>query len=380
MASFAGARGTGNILADQKQIDMADRITELEPDASPLTVFTKRLSKKRTVNPKYDWLENDLEPRFDTVVGAQTNVDTAIEVTNSGYWFDQDIGYNSRTGESFRVTASAGGVLTVVRGVGSTATAMNNLDELIIIGSAAQEGATSKPAVTHNPTKLSNYCQIFRKPFELTETLRHTGNEVSPADWNLQANHAGIEHLKDMEYAFLFGHPSEDVSGAHPRRTTGGFYHFATQNATDVGGTMTETEFFAALRGAFRYGSKTKLALASRLAVDVVNAYPRGHLVTTNDEKTYGVRVMRYTSPHGDLNIVSHPLLEGAVFAGHIAIIDLDALGYRFLAGDNGSRDSKVYTNRQANDADTRKDEYLAEVGLQFGSPKKHATITNITG
>jgi hypothetical protein len=270
--------------------------------------------------------------------------------------------------------------LDVVRGVGSTAAALVDNDELLIIGSAAMEGDTSKTPVSHNPTKVSNYCQIFRTPFELTETLRHTGNEVSPHDWNLQANHAGVEHMKDLEYAFLFGHPSENTSGTHPRRSTGGFYHFATLNETDVGGTMTEAEFFGALRGIFRYGSRTKLGMASRVAVDVVNAYPRGKLQIEQSEKTFGVRVMRYISPHGDLNMVTHNLLEGDEFAKHIAVVDLDQVAYRYLAGNEGSRDSKILTNRQANDADTRKDEYLAEVGLQFGIPAAHGSITNITG
>ena len=383
MAAFAGSRGTANILADQREIDMADKIAELEPDASPLTVFVKRLNKRKTINPKFEWLENDLEPRFDAINDATPPVaaTTTWTVDNGDRFHAQDIVYVTRTGETVRVTAVSTNDLTVVRGVGSTAADLADDDELLIIGSAAREGDTSKTPVSHNPTKITGYTQIFRTPFELTETLRHSANQTKPHDWNLQANHAGIEHMKDLEYAFLFGHPSETIPASeHPRRTTGGFYHYATQNETDAGGTLTETEFFAGLRTVFRYGSKTKLGLASRLAVDVLNSFPRGKLEVTQSEKTYGVRVMRYISPHGDLNLVTHNLLEGEEFGGHIAIVDLDNTAYRYLANENGSRDSKILTNRQANDADTRKDEYLAEVGLQIGQPKTHGSITGITG
>lgn len=380
MASFTGGRGTANILADQKEIDMGDRIVELEPDAAPLTVFTKRLSKKRTVNPKYEWLENDLEPRFDEFAEAMDNVETDADVVDGTKFKAQDLIYVGTTGEVMRVTGVVDNTLTVVRGVGSTATAASSGDEIILIGSASMEGDTSKTPTSHNPTKVTNYCQIFRTPFELTETLRHTAAEVSPHDWSLQANHAGIEHMKDIEYAFLLGHPSENTTGTHPRRTTGGFYHFATQNETGAGGTLTEAEFFGGLRNVFRYGSKTKLGLASRLAVDVLNSFPRGKLEVQQSEKTFGVRVMRYISPHGDVNLVTHNLLEGDEFGGHIALVDLDKVAYRYLAGENGSRDSKVLTNRQAPDADVRKDEYLAEVGFQIATPKAHGSITGITG
>lgn len=382
MASFAGSRGTANILADQKEIDMGDRILEIEPDATPLAVFSKRLNKKRTVNPKYDWLENDNEPRFDRINNAagEASTETVLTVDNGAYFHAQDMVYVTRTGETMRVVSIDTNDITVVRGVGSTAVAMVDNDELLIIGSSAEEGATSKSPVSHNPTKVTNYCQIFRTPFELTETLRHTAAEVQPHDWNLQANHAGVEHMKDLEYAFLFGHPSENTSGTHPRRTTGGFYHFATQNETGAGGTLTEAEFFGGLRPVFRYGSRTKLGMASRLAVDVLNSFPRGKLEVQQSEKTFGVRVMRYVSPHGDLNVVTHNLLEGDEFGGHVAIADLDQVAYRYLAGAEGSRDSKILTNRQANDADTRKDEYLAEVGLSMGLALTHGSITGITG
>lgn len=378
---FAGARGTGNILSDLKEIDMADTVLELEPDSAPLTVFTSKLSKKKTVNPAFSWLEDELAPRFDAVnngAGYASGA-TSIEVDNGAYFEAQDLVYVTRTGETMRVTAVSTNTLTVVRGVGSTAAALVDNDELLIAGTSAEEGDVSKPASSFNPTKVTNYCQIFRTPFEMTETARHTANAVRPHDWARQANKAGIEHNKDKEYSFLFGHPSEVAGTSHPRRTTGGFYHYATQNQTDAGGALTESEFFTALRSAFRYGSRSKLALASRLATDVLNTFPRGKLEVQQSEKTFGVRVMTYVSPHGDLHVVTHNLLEGSVFGGHIAIMDQDLLTYRYLAGNEGSRDTKVLTNRQANDADTRKDEYLSECGLSFGHSRAHAVITGIT-
>jgi hypothetical protein len=57
----------------------------------------------------------------------------------------------------------------------------------------------------------------------------------------------------------------------------------------------------------------------------------------------------------------------------------MDQTSYRYLANDSVSRDTKVLPNRQPNDQDGRKDEYLSEVGLQFGLQRTHGVLTGIT-
>lgn len=381
-ADVAGGRGTGNISADQREVDMAKRIALLEPDEAPLTVFTKRIKGKQTAtgSPEFSWLEDELKNRFDTVSGAQTNVETAIEVANIGRWRIGDLGKNTATGEVFRVTAVGAG-LTVVRGLASTNLAMTDGDELLIIGSAAEEGARSKAAQSNNPDKVTNYTQIFREPVEQTETLRHSNLRTKPNDWRYQQNKAGIEHRKDIEQSSLFGVPSELAGTSHPIRTTGGAFHFlGATNQTDAGGALTEAEFFNSLRAPFRYGGKTKLGLASPLVVDVLNSFPRAKLEVTRNDRTYGVSVMQYITPRGTLNLIEHNLFEGDEYEGFLLILDMDAVHYRYLANEEGSRDTRLLENRQDNDADGRKDEYLTECGLEFGSPKRHGSIVGITG
>lgn len=386
MATVTGARGTLNVGQAQRKVDMREEILLLEPDAAPLTVFSARARKRPAVNPQYSWIEDTLAPRFDAVNNGAGYASTAtsVVVDNGAYFAEHDLVRVTRTGEVVRVTAVATNTLTVVRGVGSTAAALVDNDELLIIGSAQPEGDTSKPARSDNPTQVTNYTQIVRNPVEMTETMRSSDQFTTPHDWDYQRNKKGIEHKKDIEYAFLLGHPSENTSGSQPRRTTGGAYHFVTTNVTDAGGALTEAELFGALRPAFRYGSKDKVALASALAVDVLNGFPRSNIQVIQGNEgsnnTYGVRVMRYVSPHGTINLVTHWLLEGSYLGGHILILDMGAIAYRYLAGGvGGSRDTHIEENIQANDADTRKDEYKSEVGLEFGEEKRHALITGIT-
>jgi hypothetical protein len=381
MAIISGPRGSANVNQTLRKPDIADKIYLLQPDASPLTVLTRNLRKQVTINPKYDWPEDDLDTRFAATSTTYTNSATSIVVAaGQGVYFAQhDLVKVPRTGEVFRVTAVATDTLTVVRGVGSggTGVAMNSAEELLILGSAQPEGDTSKPARSGTATVQTNYTQIFRRPIEFTETYRNSQTWTGMGDWAYQKGKVGIEHRKDIEETFLFGKSSEDTTGSQPRRTTGGALSYITTNVTAAGGTLSEASFFGALRSAFRYGSGTKWGFASGLAVDVLNGYARSKVqIPEAGRDTYGLNVVRYQSPHGTINLIRHWLLEGATYGGYLLILDAESVAYRYLQ----NRDSHVLEEIQAPDSDTRKDEWLGEVGFQLINEKQSALITGITG
>jgi hypothetical protein len=380
MADITGARTTTNILSDQLAIDLADRINLLEPSAQPLAVFSRKAMKKRTVAAKFSWLEDSAKPRYDAVNGAVASAVTQqITVDNGSYFAQHDQILITRTGEQLRVDGVAGNVLTCTRGVGSTAANINDNDEIVILGSAQPENDTSKPARSDNPAKTTNHTQIFRTPFEISGTLQASSFQVAPADWPHQARKQGIEHAKDIEYTFLLGRKSADTSGATERRTTGGALSFISTNQTDAGGDLSEAEFNAFMLQVMRYGSDSKLAMASGVGVSALNKFPASKQQTRNDETTYGMNVTHYTSPFGSLNLVYHRLLEGTKYGGYIVVVDMEEVAYRYLANDEVNRDTKVLPNRQPNDQDGRKDEYLSEVGLEFGQELAHGVLTGIT-
>jgi hypothetical protein len=288
---------------------------------------------------------------------------------------------NSRTGEVFRVDAVSTDNLTVTRGIGSTAAAMNAADELILIGTAQPENDTSKPARSDIPGKVSNNTQIFRTPFEISGSLQASAFQASPAEWPRQARNKGIEHAKDIEYAMLFGRKSATTPGATEVRTMGGILSFITSNQTDAGGDMSEAEWNAAMLSGFRFGSQRKLLLASGVGVQSMNKFPasKQQITGSNATGTYGINFQYFTGPFGTVNVVYHRLLEGTKYGGILIGIDMDNVAYRYLANDEVSRDTKVLPNRQPNDQDGRKDEYLSEVSLEVKQQRTHFVITGIT-
>jgi hypothetical protein len=266
-------------------------------------------------------------------------------------------------------------------GVG-TGTAMNSGDELMKVGTAQPENDTSKPARSDVPTKITNNTQIFRTPFEASETLRASGFQLSPNEWDRQQKNHGIEHAIDIESAGLFGKRSTTNPGSTADRTTAGILAHITTNQTDAGGDLSEAEWNAFLATAFTGatgGSDRKLFLASSTVVGALNKFPASKQQTKNDETTYGMNVTTYNSPFGSIKLIYHRLLRGTKYGGYGIVIDLDNVSYRYLANDQQSRDTKLLPNRQPNDQDGRKDEFLSECGFQVKLQEAHAVLTGVT-
>lgn len=385
MADVTGSRGTGNISQSIRQIDMAKEILELEPNSYPLTVLMGMLNSEVTVNPEFSWQENKPKARFDAINnGAGYNNSATSVVVDDGTKFAQhDLIKVTRTGEIIRVSGVSTNTLTVVRGVGGGAQAIVDNEELLLIGGAQPEGDTSRPARSTNPTKITNYTQIHKTSFESTRTLRQSKTMTKPTDWARSSAIAGIEHAKDWEYIFWHGKASEDLSGSQPRRTTAGVLNLISTNVFDAGGTLTEAEFFSFFSPLFRYGNQsTKTLFASRLLVDVLNGFPRGKLevVQSDNDGTFGLNVMKYRSPHGTLNVLTHNLFEGAKYGGFGAVLDLSLVKKRYLSNEEGSSDTHIEDDIGNKDVDGMKSQYLTEAGCQCGQDPAHGQIQNVTG
>lgn len=375
---ITGVRGTGNITQAKRVIDISKKISVLEPDSAPLVQLTKKLEKKVAVNPKFNWLEEGSLNRVDAVDYATgyTAGDTSIVVDTGAKFRIGDVVKAVASGEQLIVTGVSTNTLTVGRAWGTTSAAeIANNAVLLIIGNANEEGATKRVMKTEAEVEKTNYLQIFRTPFGVTET-----DENSEMYGGKDLAHVRmaqlIEHQKDIERAFWFGEPKEDTTGTHPKRATGGVDHFISTNASDMGGTMTESEWEAYLRTGFRYGSKTKFVFASPIWISAISFWARGKLQMLPKDKTYGIAVTQFISPHGTVNLVNCQLFgETTAYAGVAYLVDLDGVKYRYLA----NRDTKLKTHIEDPSADGEEDEYVSEVGLHFEQEKKSSYGYNVT-
>jgi hypothetical protein len=277
------------------------------------------------------------------------------------------------------VSVNALTVVRAINGDGVNGTAMLDNDELYIIGSAQSENDTSKAAASDVPSKVTNNTQIFRTPFEASDSLRASGFQVQPNEWDRQSRNKGIEHAKDIELSFVLGRKSAFIVSGKENRTTGGALSFIATNQSDAGGDLTEIEWNAFLLQQGRYSTERKLAMCSGVGLSALQKFPAGKMQWKQNESTYGINVGHFYSPFGSLNCVWHKLLEGNKYSGYIIVLDMDEVAYRYLANDELNRDTKILPNRQPNDQDGRKDEFLTEAGLKFGQERKHGVMSGIT-
>lgn len=380
MPQITGPRSTGNITQAKMVIDMANDIALLQPSEAPLITFLKRAMgrSKPAENPEFNWLEDDLGARWDAVNNASGIASgvTTIAVDNGDYFSAGDQVKVPRTGEVMLVTAIATNDLTVTRGYGVTAAAaLVDNDPLVIIGNVNAEGSGTRTIKSTQEVKVFNYTQIWKTPFGVTNTQNAT-KMYGGSDLSYQQMKKGVEHKVDMARSMYWGERKLDTSGSQTKRATGGLFSFLNQNNYDAGGALTQAEFDNNIAEVvFKYGSKEKLLLASPRLLSVINTWMMGKIQMQMDDKTFGLGVLPYVTPHGKFNIVPEPLFEGAVYGGYGVILDVANTRYRPLKG----RDTKLETNIQANDADQRQDQYITEAGLEVRLPKTHAILTGVT-
>ena len=285
--------------------------------------------------------------------------------------------------------------------------------KVVIIGTANAEGARSQSGIIYLPMDAENYTQIFRDSFEFTATslkipteFDKTGAYAETAEDTLR------DHMVKMEFAFLFGAKGvqniTDTDGrVKPRRTTGGILWFLKQwEAADsiyrggtgaaaitdmddkdkrlirvTNGTCTYAQFDRWIQRAFLCtNTKTfeKIVMCGNGALGAINEFLRSSSQLTKEfgvQKLYGNDVVTWVSPWGTLHFKSHPLFNQQAHLNYdMLIIDVNRLRFRPL----NDRDTTLLENRQENDTDGRKDEWLTEAGLEVNMPEAHMYIRNL--
>jgi hypothetical protein len=374
------AGSSNNVLAGQRVIDMDETIHLLEPSDAPLTVFTKRAGQSEDCfNPAFNWLEDVLLPRVSAFDGAgYTSVVTTLNVTpGDGTKFNTyDLLTVPTTGEIILVTAIVTDALTVTRAFGVTAAAAiaPNAD-LMIIGNAQIEGATSRNALATQTVEKTNYAQIFRTPLGWTRTLQDSklyGGKYAA----YQTKKVGIEHRVEIERSFLWGEPYQNLTSTGGQWATGGLNYWIQTNRIDGGGALTYASFERMCETVFRYGNqKQRLGISSPAYISKVDLLAEARLFFQTTTEVYGVRINRIQTSHGDVMLVKHPLMQDVPEYNERAfILDMDKIKQRPFV--NAS--TKLKQNIQAPDVDGRKDEYITQTGLQVENQLTHAVHFNV--
>lgn len=399
MATIAGLRGTGDWGTDERPKNFRETILFLEPNGqAPLQALMSKMGSEKTDDPEFAWWEEKLGHVRLEVNGALT--DSAVTmVVDSG-------ALSAVKGDLF-IVETAGGMWTneivyvdqnptddntahIVRGyAGTTAAAIADGVFLTKIGNSFAEGTLAPKATTRNPTKLKNFTQIFKQTYEITGTAEVTKSRTGPV-MEKDKKRKMFDLYRDMEMASIYGRPSETVGeNGKPQRTTGGLLNFITTNRTQfsadgAGGTTEFTEdnlidFFAEV---FNYdgmgAGNQRLAFVGNQALTAINKLARNSSSTRiNFDKqvtsVYGMSFTRWVLPQGEIFFKTHPLFNiHPELTKAMMVINPKGIKERAL------RAVRFKDNVQANDSDSKKGEWLGELGYEVNHEETMAFAGNI--
>lgn len=379
---------TVGISANRRRVEMLDQIFQYDANATPtLAILSKRAPQMVAGSPKFQHLEDQPLPVKTTFANTYATATTTslVVATGTGVYFRvgdlvlfPTANGIAAPGEVALVTAISTDTLTVTRnynGDGVTGGGVVSGDNLQIIGNVNAEFAGARAIKTTTEATQTNYTQIIRTPYAVSNTLE-ASNLYGGNDLQYQRQKFATQHALECERAVVFSKASENTTTA--TRSTGGFMSLVTSNVVNANGTLTWPTVETLFQKVFRYGSPNKLMVMSRTIASQLDLISEGRLVTNTGDTYYGVNIGRLVTTHGQLMTVVHDQLVDD-WSGYALVIDLENIKLRYMSGRDGNRLGQLRTNIQANDADGVEEEYLSELGLQVMLEASHGVLKGVS-
>jgi hypothetical protein len=410
--------------------DFSDRVAELSPEESPFFVYLSKVAKMPTSDPQFRFLEDrstmawtDRSFNITTNLAAvSTGAVVSATLSAAQPWLIKGmvIQISSLAGNS-GAPNHANAIITAINSTTSidikwltnpgsdanpaayvSAASMEGIGQ--VIGTAYAEGTGAPDVWSQELDHDYGYTQIFKTACEMSNTARATVYKGYSDEWQRIWNLKLREHKVDIERAMLFGQRAssgginytEGIAGhiiangqsqTHEDNEQLVYTEGQAYLKTVAAASLTYDVLLRDLEVVFdpaRGGNSSKLALCSLPVISLFNKLGDGvgFIGDTMSSKTpynfersqgtFGHKIMKIETVHGDLSLVREPLFRGLA-AEFCCMVDLDHVSYRPLVGNGVNRDTSIQTNVQAADEDLRKDLILTEAGLEVSLPETHA-------
>jgi hypothetical protein len=253
-----GMVDTEDILSDERVIDMSEKIGVLQPDDTQFTTMLMQLGAKDATREKVNWLTDEYLPRTSALALSATSADTTFTVTsghgNTRFRVDNIVRV-METGEAVLVTGVAANSISVTRGIGAIASAAStsatSVAHLVIVGSAAAQGASSGTAQVVQRTLGYNYVQEQRNSLSFS-TVQSKIELYGGREPGKEIVKKAVEHKRALESTLFFGVRNQDTSASPgPRGECGGAYEYLQAGTwlVNAGTSLTPVEFDSFLQG-----------------------------------------------------------------------------------------------------------------------------------
>lgn len=414
-----GMRGTGDWATDQRPYNWRQVILYLDPNGSaPLTAILSKMTEEKVDDPQFHWWTKMLPAQGGDITNIYTNaaMDAAyaaggvagdvlyvkVAAATAAHFrvghqvllrdaSDYDVDVNAKVVD---VTTNGANSCVAVKLIeaddNSASHDLSDADRILVIGNVNPEGGAMPDAIAYDPTKWYNYTQIFRTPLDITRTARMT--RLRTGDAYKEAKRECLElHSIEMEKAFIWGQRYEGVGdNGKPERFTMGLVQairYGSDGTSNVG-TVDDYSLNADYSGQtwlqggedwldeqlevmFRYGRHEKLAMGGSGAILGINRLVKtnGNYQISEGTVGYGIKVMKWITPFGVLNLLLHPLFSfETTNRNSLVVFEPASLRYRYIT-DTTFYPDKEKQNTGEGRIDGTKEEYLTECGLEYHHP-----------
>lgn len=427
MDILTGMVGNDSWATDQRPKNWREMILRLYPNGdAPLTALTGLLKSESVDDPEFNWWTKTLP----TQAGSVTNIytDSSLSSAYASGGSDGDILFvkmAEAVAEHFReghivtlrdsdqpdVDTNAKVLQRVTNGASSylqvelledddngtdVSKDLSDADYIEMAGNSNAEGAQMPDVLTYLPEKYYNYTQISRTSLEITRTAMKT--RLRTGDAYKEMKRQALElHSIELEKALLRGIASENTGdNGQPERTTTGIISFTRANSSanchhypndhttkswEAGGMDWLMDNLEVL---FRYGKDNKMCFAGSGAILGLNklAMQYSDIQLRPTDTSYGIRVMEWITPFGQIALKRHPLFSySTIERNAMLFFEPERLKWRYI-DDTAFYPDPNRTKKNGPNGWTRidgiKEEWLTEGGLEYHFPLTGGFFTGV--
>lgn len=396
-----GIFNTSQFTPDLAKKSFAGAITRLMPNGEAMMFgLTSMLQEETAVAVEHGFFTKTmLFPQLQLSIAAGA-ADTVLNVVSAANVLPGMIMRVASTGENVVINAVVGNSqVSVARGVGTTIPATIAINVFLYqVGTAYEEGSVRPQSLITNPVRITNFTQIFRNTWGITESVRATqmiaGNtNVAESKQDCAANHA-----KDIESALFFGQRSFGTRNGMPFRTMDGIINFVNNlgyypsymsavNVFTAGGSTNYTQLEGFLDPVFFQGSDPKIGNQRLLFVggrakSVLNNIGRlnGTYFLEGDKTTWGLQFSVLKTSRGSFTIVEHPLFNSNVDWQRMAVaVDLSTFRLAYLRKTSEKSFNMDGEDASDNGVDAVGGTLTTELTTVVKNPPANSVIFNLT-
>jgi hypothetical protein len=380
----------------------AGMITRLMPNGSaPLFGMTSMLSTETAVQIEHGFFTKTmLFPQF-TLSANIAAGDTVIPVVSTTNLLPGQLHRIDSTGENVIINSIINGTsISVGRAVGtvSAQAALSGVNGYQV-GNAYEESSLRPVSLIINPVRITNFTQIFRNTWAISDTVRATLVIAGDSNDAESRQDCAAFHAADIEKALFFGQKSQGTRNGQPFRTMDGLINivgnlayypssYAAANVFTAGATTNYTQLEGFLDPCFNQSTDPKVANERVLFVGgaakrVLNNIGRlnGTYFITDGQTNWGLQFGTLKTARGTFRVIEHPLLNtNASWAKMAVAVDLSTFNVAYL-GNRKTQNKEFNADMDANDngIDAVGGTLTTELTCVVKNPPANSIIYNLT-